>query len=201
LFLAGIAAHRFQMRHMHTHMFSFTSFDDQRFLDDTPCGFLLIWSPLLFLRARCLRHARTQLVGTTRVRVLVALIHKYEYNNTFFHLFRRLRPDLPRLWTMSGNQQHQPDLFHLMSALASAPPPLHIIRSHTSAISALFISSDNERIFSGDISGLVVITSTRSLRSMASWKAHTDGLLGIEEWGRRVITSVCGSLFRTPMHP
>jgi hypothetical protein len=92
-------------------------------------------------------------------------------------------------------------LFHPMSALASAPPPLHIIRSHTSAISALFVSSDNERIISGDVSGLVVITSTRSLRSMASWKAHTDGLLGIEEWGKRLITSVCGLMFRTPRAP
>ena len=79
-----------------------------------------------------------------------------------------------------------------MSAPASAPPPLHIIRSHSSAVSALFISGDNERIYSGDISGLVVITSTRSLRSVASWKAHTDGLLGVEEWGKQVITSVCG---------
>jgi len=77
---------------------------------------------------------------------------------------------------------------HLMSALPSAPPPLHIIRSHSSAVSALFISGDNERIYSGDISGLVVITSTRSLRPMASWKAHTDGLLGVEEWGKQVIT-------------
>ena len=81
--------------------------------------------------------------------------------------------------------------------LASAPPPLHIIRSHTSAISALFISGDNERIYSGDISGLAVITSTRSFRPLASWKAHTDGLLGIEEWGKQVITSVCdSSLFK-----
>jgi len=75
--------------------------------------------------------------------------------------------------------------------LASAPPPLHIIRSHTSAISSLFISGDNERIYSGDVSGLVVITSTRSFRPLASWKAHTDGLLGLEEWGKQVITSVC----------
>ncbi|KAI0300842.1 WD-40 repeat-containing protein [Russula brevipes] len=74
------------------------------------------------------------------------------------------------------------------TALPSAPPPLHIIRSHSSAISTLFISGDNERIYSGDISGLVVITSTRSLRPLASWKAHTDGLLGVEEWGKHVIT-------------
>ncbi|KAI0255015.1 WD40-repeat-containing domain protein [Lactifluus subvellereus] len=75
-----------------------------------------------------------------------------------------------------------------MSSLASAPPPLHIIRSHNSPISALFVSGDNERIYSGDISGLVVITSTRTLRPLASWKAHKDGLLGVEEWGKHVIT-------------
>lgn len=65
--------------------------------------------------------------------------------------------------------------------LASAPPPLHIIRSHTSAISALFISGDNERIYSGNISGLAVITSTRSCRP-----------LGLEGGEKQVITSVCG---------
>ena len=76
----------------------------------------------------------------------------------------------------------------------TAPSPLHIIRSHNAAINALFVSGDNERIYSGDVSGLVVITSTRSIRPLASWKAHTDGLLGIEEWGeQQVITSVCGS--------
>jgi len=76
----------------------------------------------------------------------------------------------------------------------AAPPPLHTIRSHNSAISTLFVSADNERIYSGDISGQVVITSTRSIRPLASWKAHTDGLLGVEEWGeQQVITSVCGS--------
>ncbi|KAH9064031.1 WD40 repeat-like protein [Lactarius vividus] len=70
-----------------------------------------------------------------------------------------------------------------------APPPLHTIRSHNSAVSTLFVSNDNERIYSGDVSGLVVITSTRSIRPLASWKAHTDGLLGVEEWGeRQVIT-------------
>jgi ASTRA-associated protein 1 len=87
----------------------------------------------------------------------------------------------------------------MSSSLSSAPPPLHIIRSHGPAISSLFISSDNERIYSGDISGLVVITSTRSFRPLASWKAHTDGLLGVEEWGKQAITSVCDSpLFRCP---
>ncbi|KAF8271203.1 WD40 repeat-like protein [Lactarius quietus] len=75
------------------------------------------------------------------------------------------------------------------SPAPTAPPPLHTIRSHNSAISALSVSCDNERIYSGDVSGLVVITSTRTIRPLASWKAHTDGLLGVEEWGeQQVIT-------------
>ena len=84
----------------------------------------------------------------------------------------------------------------------TAPPPLHTIRSHNSAISALFVSGDNERIYSGDLSGLVVITSTRSIRPLASWKAHTDGLLGVEEWGEhQVITSVCGVVHHVVLGP
>ncbi|KAG5644377.1 hypothetical protein DXG03_008605 [Asterophora parasitica] len=78
-----------------------------------------------------------------------------------------------------------------MSALSPpAPPaaPTHILRTHSSAVSALFVSSDNERIYSGDASGLVVVTSTRSLRSITAWNAHTDSLLGIEEWGECIIT-------------
>ncbi len=76
----------------------------------------------------------------------------------------------------------------------SAPPPpsapKHLIRSHAAAVSVVHISDDNERIYSGDANGNVVITSTRSLRAVASWKAHTDGLLGVQEWEERVITSV-----------
>ena len=113
-------------------------------------------------------------------------------------LFLRLfRSDLPRAEPALASEHSKLPNVRLtcsnqMSAPASAPSPLHIIRSHSSAVSALFISGDNERIYSGDVSGLVVITSTRSLRSVASWKAHTDGLLGVEEWGKQVITSVCG---------
>ncbi|KAG6901586.1 hypothetical protein C0995_010257 [Termitomyces sp. Mi166 len=71
------------------------------------------------------------------------------------------------------------------------PPPVaptHLLRTHSSSVSTVFVSSDNERIYSGDASGLVVVTSTRSLRPITKWSAHTDSLLGIEEWGNRVIT-------------
>ncbi|KAJ3971907.1 WD40-repeat-containing domain protein [Lentinula raphanica] len=69
-----------------------------------------------------------------------------------------------------------------------APAPIHLLRSHTSSIAALFISRDNERIYSGDSSGHAVITSTQTLRAIASWKAHEDGFLGIEEWENAIIT-------------
>ncbi|KII85233.1 hypothetical protein PLICRDRAFT_116623 [Plicaturopsis crispa FD-325 SS-3] len=68
------------------------------------------------------------------------------------------------------------------------PSPTHLLRSHSSPLSALSFSADNERIYSGDASGLVVITSTRTLRAMASWNAHTDSVLGVEELGDQVIT-------------
>jgi hypothetical protein len=111
------------------------------------------------------------------------------------------RPGVP---DRQGNVASAPRRSFTMTSpqLASAPPPLHIIRSHTSAISSLFISGDNERIYSGDISGLAVITSTRSFRPLASWKAHTDGILGLEEWGKQVITSVCDLIIvQMPLHP
>ncbi|KAG1779217.1 WD40-repeat-containing domain protein [Suillus placidus] len=68
------------------------------------------------------------------------------------------------------------------------PSPIHLLRSHSSAVSTLFISTDNERIYSGDSAGQAVVTSTRSLRPLASWKANTDSLLGVEEWGSQIIT-------------
>ncbi|KAF9039678.1 WD40 repeat-like protein [Hymenopellis radicata] len=68
------------------------------------------------------------------------------------------------------------------------PPPIHILRTHTAPVTALFISGDNERIYSGDFAGWVICTLTRTLRPVVSWKAHEDGLLGVQECGEHVIT-------------
>ncbi|KAF5345317.1 hypothetical protein D9758_008486 [Tetrapyrgos nigripes] len=68
------------------------------------------------------------------------------------------------------------------------PSPKHLLRSHPNPITALHFSDDNERIYSSDSSGLVIVTSTRSLRAITSWKAHSDGILGVEEWENSVIT-------------
>ena len=88
---------------------------------------------------------------------------------------------------------------HVCTCLAktvsmSAPPPptpQHILRSHSSPISALFTSGDNERIYSGDASGKVVVTSTRSLRAITQWNPHSDSILGVEEWDSYIVTYAC----------
>ncbi|KAG5638112.1 hypothetical protein H0H81_001790 [Sphagnurus paluster] len=81
----------------------------------------------------------------------------------------------------------------LILMTSPGPPPaapVHLLRTHSSPVTALSISSDNERIYSGDASGFVVVTSTRSLRPITAWNAHTDSLLGVEEWGDYLITYV-----------
>jgi hypothetical protein len=87
-------------------------------------------------------------------------------------------------------------------AFMSVPPPTpsHILRSHACSISALYISPDNERLYSGDSSGLVNITSTRTLRATSSWKAHSDSILGVQESANLIVTLVFGSPpYRTPI--
>jgi hypothetical protein len=68
------------------------------------------------------------------------------------------------------------------------PTPLHLLRSHSHPISALALSDDNERIYSADTSGKIVVTSTRSLRAITSWDAHTDSILGVEEWDKYIVS-------------
>ena len=70
------------------------------------------------------------------------------------------------------------------------PPsaPAHLLRNHAAAVGALHISEDNERLYSGDVSGMIVVSSTRSFRPLAQWQAHKDSILGIAEWNKQVIT-------------
>ncbi|KAG7450737.1 WD40 repeat-like protein [Guyanagaster necrorhizus] len=76
-----------------------------------------------------------------------------------------------------------------MSEPSPPPPsPRHVLRTQSSGVTSLFISLDNERIYSGDGSGFIVLTSTRTLRPISSWKAHNDGVLGVQEWGANIIT-------------
>ena len=66
--------------------------------------------------------------------------------------------------------------------------PSHLLRTHLAPINAVHFSGDNERLYSADADGHVVVTSTRSLRPIAQWKAHDDGILGIEEWDGKIVT-------------
>ncbi|RPD61185.1 WD-40 repeat-containing protein [Lentinus tigrinus ALCF2SS1-7] len=75
-----------------------------------------------------------------------------------------------------------------MSTPPPPPTPKHIVRSHGAQVNVVCFSDDNERILSGDAVGVVVVTSTRSLRALANWKAHTDGLLGLQEFEGQILT-------------
>ncbi|KAG8877342.1 ASTRA complex subunit [Tulasnella sp. 331] len=75
------------------------------------------------------------------------------------------------------------------------PSPIRLLRSHSAQVNVICFSSaeegdtpSNERLYTGDADGLVVVTSTRSFRALASWKAHNEGVLGIEEWQSSVLT-------------
>ncbi|KAL4252581.1 WD40-repeat-containing domain superfamily protein [Abortiporus biennis] len=74
------------------------------------------------------------------------------------------------------------------SSPRSAPSPSHLLRTHQAPVNALCFSDDNERLYSGDQSGTAIITSTRTLRPLASWRPHTDGILGIQEWNGMIFT-------------
>src|SRR5687768_7368890 len=76
----------------------------------------------------------------------------------------------------------------MASSKPPPPAPTHLLRGHSVPVTSVSISNDNERIYSGDASGKVTVTSTRSLRSVASWTPHTDSILGVEEVGNNVIT-------------
>ncbi|EJD06942.1 WD40 repeat-like protein [Fomitiporia mediterranea MF3/22] len=69
-----------------------------------------------------------------------------------------------------------------------APSPSHILRIHAADVTVVSFSKDNERLYSGDTSGSVFVTSTRTLRPIATWKAHLDGLLGVQEWASNIVT-------------
>lgn len=62
------------------------------------------------------------------------------------------------------------------------PSPKHILRGHRDQITSLYISDDNERLYSGDIVGLTVLTATRTLRALVAWKAHANAILAMKEW-------------------
>lgn len=68
------------------------------------------------------------------------------------------------------------------------PSPAHILRTHKAQINSVCFSDDNERLYSADLQGWVTLTSTRTLRPLARWQAHTDSVLGVDEWNETILT-------------
>jgi WD40 repeat protein len=67
--------------------------------------------------------------------------------------------------------------------MPSPPIPHFVLRHHSTQINALsFSPRSNEVVYSGDADGFVAISSTKTRRALAFWKAHEDGVLGVEEW-------------------
>ncbi|EIM20847.1 WD40 repeat-like protein [Wallemia mellicola CBS 633.66] len=60
------------------------------------------------------------------------------------------------------------------------PAPLYIIRSHESSISKVSFNRNSDCILSADDDGVVVITSTKTMRSSRRWKAHESAVLTLE---------------------
>lgn len=71
---------------------------------------------------------------------------------------------------------------HHHSRMAPTPTPHFILRHHSAQINALTFSPSNHLLYSGDADGIVAVTDTKSRRALAVWKAHEDGVLGVEEW-------------------
>ncbi|CAE6457174.1 unnamed protein product [Rhizoctonia solani] len=68
------------------------------------------------------------------------------------------------------------------------PSPFKVLRTHNVQINTLDFFHNNEYLVVGDSSGRVSITSTRTFRPVADWNAHTDSVLGVQEWGGKIIT-------------
>ncbi|KAG9109788.1 ASTRA complex subunit, partial [Ceratobasidium sp. 392] len=68
------------------------------------------------------------------------------------------------------------------------PPPFRVLRAHTVQINTIQFTQDNEYLITGDSSGRVTVTSTQTWRLVADWAAHTDSVLGVQEWEDQVIT-------------
>ncbi|PVG04431.1 WD40 repeat-like protein [Serendipita vermifera] len=71
---------------------------------------------------------------------------------------------------------------------ASAPSPTHILRTHKSQINCVAFSKDNERLYSADLNGWITLTSTRTMRPLARWQAHSDSILGVQEWDQSIVS-------------
>lgn len=73
-----------------------------------------------------------------------------------------------------------------MNAISSTqgrpPEPVYILRGHASAVNSLLFLRGNLRLLSGDSSGFIVLWDLTIKRPTAVWKAHGEGIIGIDGW-------------------
>ncbi len=77
------------------------------------------------------------------------------------------------------------------------PTPFHLLRCHQSPLSSLTFNPSNTLLYSADQAGYISITDLRTRRVISYWKAHADGVLGVQEWDDRLIRSVHFSPYRS----
>lgn len=61
--------------------------------------------------------------------------------------------------------------------MAAPPAPTYIFRLHNAQVNALKFINNGQWIASGDGDGVVALWDLKTRRSIASWKAHQDGIL------------------------
>ncbi|KAI1383687.1 WD40 repeat-like protein [Hypoxylon trugodes] len=67
--------------------------------------------------------------------------------------------------------------------------PKSVLRGHRTQVHATAFIRGNQRLASGDVEGHVVLWDLTIMRPRAVWRAHTNAILGIADWGdNRIIT-------------
>lgn len=61
--------------------------------------------------------------------------------------------------------------------------PKSVLRGHRAQVHVTAFIRGNERLASGDADGFVVLWDLTIMRPRAVWKAHTNAILGISDWG------------------
>ncbi|KAI1818399.1 WD40 repeat-like protein [Poronia punctata] len=70
-----------------------------------------------------------------------------------------------------------------------AAHPKSVLRGHRSQVHVTTFIWHNQRLASGDADGFVVLWDLTIMRPRAVWRAHTNAILGIADWGHdRLIT-------------
>ncbi|KAI1373281.1 WD40 repeat-like protein [Hypoxylon crocopeplum] len=67
--------------------------------------------------------------------------------------------------------------------------PKSVLRGHRTQVHTTSFIRSNQRLASGDADGFVVLWDLTIMRPRAVWRAHTNAILGITDWGEeRIIT-------------